>query len=159
MNFDEAFERIIGHEGGLVDNPADKGGLTKFGISQRAYPLLDIKSLTVDDAKAIYRRDYWDRVQAGKYDVAIGFQLFDAAVNSGISAAVKMLQRAVGVADDGAVGPQTLNAISAQKVPKILMRFNAERLQYMTDTGSWPTFGKGWARRIVANLNYAAGDM
>jgi len=159
MNFDEAFDRVIGHEGGLVNNPADPGGLTNWGISQRAYPGVDIKALTKDDAKLIYKRDYWDRAKAGLYDGAIGFQLFDAAVNSGVSAAIKMLQRAVGVPDDGVIGPQSLAAINAQKVPKILLRFNAERLEYMTNAGGWPSFGKGWARRIAKNLNDAAGDI
>lgn len=159
MTFDEAFDRVIGHEGGLVNNPADPGGLTNWGISQRSYPGVDIKGLTKEDAKAIYRRDYWDRAKASQYDGAIGFQLFDAAVNSGVSAAIKMLQRAVGVPDDGVIGPQSLNAINAQRVPAILLRFNAERLQYMTNAGGWPSFSKGWARRIAANLQHAAEDL
>lgn len=159
MTFDEAFDRVIGHEGGLVNNPADPGGLTNWGISQRSYPSVDIKVLTKEDAKAIYRRDYWDRAQASKYDGAIGFQLFDAAVNSGVSAAIKMLQRAIGVPDDGVIGPQSLNAINAQRVPAILFRFNAERLQYMTNAAGWSSFSKGWARRIAANLQHAAEDL
>ena len=159
MNFDSAFDRVIGHEGGLVDDPADPGGLTKFGISQRAYPGVDIKALTVDDAKRLYKRDYWDRSMADQYDGAIGFQLFDAAVNSGVPAAARMLQRAVGVQDDGVIGAKSVAAIRAMPVAKVLLCFNAERLEYMTNAGGWPSFGKGWARREATNLRYAAKDL
>lgn len=158
-SFDEAFDRIIGHEGGLVDNPADPGGLTKFGISQRAYPGVDIKGLTVDDAKRLYKRDYWDRAMADQYDGAIGFQLFDAAANSGVTAATRMLQRAVGVQDDGVVGAKTIAAIRAMPVAKVLLNFNAERLEYMANAKGWPDFGRGWARREATNLRYAAKDL
>lgn len=158
-SFDDAFDRIIGHEGGLVDNPADPGGLTKFGISQRAYPGVDIKALTVDDAKRLYKRDYWDRSMADQYDGAIGFQLFDAAVNSGVTAAAKMLQRAVGAQDDGIIGAKTLGAIRATPVAKVLLCFNAERLEYMANAKGWPDFGRGWARREATNLRYAAEDL
>lgn len=159
MTFDEAFERVIGHEGELVDNPADPGGLTKYGISQRAYPGVDIKALTLDDAKRLYKRDYWDRAMADQYDGAIGFQLFDAAVNSGVSAAIKMLQRAVGVQDDGVVGARTVAAIRATPVARVLLGFNAERLEYMANAGGWPSFGKGWSRRVAGNLRFAAKDL
>lgn len=154
-SFDEAFERLIGHEGGYVNDARDPGGETKFGISKRSYPDVNIASLTVDDAKKIYRRDYWQRAQADQYDGAIGFNLFDAAVNSGASAAVKMLQRAVGVADDGKVGPATLAAIRAMPAAAVVARFNGERLEFMTSLAIWPTFGRGWARRIAANLKGA----
>lgn len=158
MNFDQAYDRLIGHEGGYVNDPRDPGGETKFGISKRAYPDVNIASLTEEGARTIYRRDYWQRAQADQYDGAIAFQLFDAAVNSGIGNAIRFLQRAVGVADDGQVGPATLRAIKAMTVTDVLMRFNAERLDFMTKLSTWPTFGKGWARRIVENLRYAAKD-
>ena len=83
MNFDVAFDRLIGAEGGYVNHPEDPGGETKFGISKRAYPDVNIASLTREDAREIYRRDYWGRARCDEYHPAIGFQLFDAAVNSG----------------------------------------------------------------------------
>lgn len=159
MTFDDAFERVIGHEGGLVDDPADPGGLTKYGISQRAYPGVDIKALTLDDAKRLYKRDYWDRALADQYAGAIGFQLFDAAVNSGVTAACKLLQRAVGAQDDGVIGARTIAAIRAMPVSAVVLRFNAERLEYMANAKGWPDFGKGWARREATNLRYAAKDL
>jgi lysozyme family protein len=158
MNFEEAFDRLIGHEGSYVNDPRDPGGETKFGISKRSYPNLDIKNMTSEDAKRIYRRDFWERARADLYDGAIGFQLFDAAVNSGIGNAVRFLQRAVGVADDGKIGPITVSAINSHSVTDVLARFNGERLMFYTKLSTWDRFGKGWARRIAQNLLYSAED-
>ncbi|BDX19701.1 hypothetical protein MFKK_25110 [Halopseudomonas aestusnigri] len=162
MDFDEAFDRLIGHEGGYVNHPADPGGATNFGITERvarAHGYLgDMRQLTRSQAREIYRVAYWGRARADEYDGAIGFQLFDAAVNHGIENAVRFLQRAVDVADDGDVGSITLNAVRAMTVTDVLMRFNAERLQFYTKLSTWPQFGKGWARRVVGNLRYGAVD-
>lgn len=162
MNFDQAFERLIAHEGGYVNHPADPGGETNWGITKRVAmesgyggPMRD---LTRAQAKAIYKTAYWDRAKADQYDGAIGFQLFDAAVNHGVGQGIRFLQRAVGVADDGIVGPVTLRAVAAVPVADVLARFNAERLQFYTNLSTWGTFGKGWARRIVGNLRFAAED-
>ena len=153
MNFDTAFEKLIGHEGGYSNDPHDPGGETKFGISKRAYPALDIRNLTLADAKAIYKRDYWDRAQCDRLPPELAFDVFDAAVNSGIGQAIRWLQRAVGVADDGYVGPLTLGALTRDGDPSAVQaRFNGHRLAFMTNLSTWQTFGKGWARRIAANL-------
>ena len=155
-SFDQAFEKLIGHEGGYVNNPKDPGGETKYGISKRAYPDVDIASLTLEQAKALYRRDYWDRAQCDKLHPVLAFQVFDAAVNSGIGQSIRFLQRAVGVADDGAIGPMTMAAIQRRDSAELVARFNAERLEFMTKLTTWDTFGRGWARRIAANLKEAA---
>lgn len=162
MNFDQAFERLIGHEGGYVNHPDDPGGETNWGITLRTAraegyfgPMLD---LTREQAREIYRTAYWGRAKADQYDGAIAFQVFDAAVNHGIGQAVRFLQRAVGVADDGVVGPVTLGAVRAMSVTDVLARFNAERLDFYTRLSTWPTFGRGWARRVAGNLKYAAED-
>jgi len=94
MNFDQAFDRLIGAEGGYVNNPADPGGETQWGISKRAYPTLDIKALTRDAAKAIYLNDVWARARLDQLAPALAFQVFDAAVNHGAEGATRMLQRA-----------------------------------------------------------------
>src|SRR5271169_2172410 len=111
MNFDQAFDRLLGNEGGYVNNPADPGGETNWGIAKRSYPSVDIKNLTRDQAKAIYLRDFWLRGKMDQYDPAIAFQIFDIAVNSGIETGVRILQRAAGVADDGNIGPVTAAAV------------------------------------------------
>lgn len=162
MNFDQAFDRLIGHEGGYVNHPDDPGGETNWGITLRTAREAgysgSMRDLTRDQAKGIYRRSYWDRAKADQYDGAIAFQLFDAAVNHGIGQAIRFLQRAVGVADDGVVGPVTLGVVRAMSVADVLARFNAERLEFYTKLTTWPTFGKGWARRVAGNLRYAAED-
>lgn len=152
MTFDEAFEKTIGHEGGLSDDPQDRGGLTKYGISQRAYPSIDIKALTLDDAKLIYRRSYWDACQCGQLPAWIAGQVFDAAVNSGVKQASLWLQRAVGTQPDGIIGAQTIACARRADPGTAVARFNAHRLQAMTDMEGWAHFSKGWARRIASNL-------
>lgn len=150
--FDQCFEKLISHEGGYVNHPNDPGGETKFGISKRAYPQVDIKNLTMESAKAIYKADYWDRAQCDKLPPSVAYLLFDAAVNSGIGQAIRFLQRAVGVADDGALGPMTLAAVQRIDVEALAGRFLGQRLDFMTKLTTWDTFGKGWARRIADQL-------
>lgn len=152
MTFDEAFAALIGHEGGYVNNPADPGGETKYGISKRAYPGEDIRNITLDRAKAIYLRDYWGPAGCDGVPYAIRFDLFDMAVNSGVKAAVKCLQTAAGSPTDGILGPNTLRAISAIDGARLTARFNGARLQFMASLGTWSTFGRGWANRIASNL-------
>lgn len=162
MTFDIAFDRLIAHEGGYVNHPADPGGETNWGITKRVAMEQGytgpMRQLTRDQAREIYRTAYWQRARADQYDSAIGFQLFDAAVNHGIGQAIRFLQRAVDVADDGVVGPVTLRAVHSMTVTDVLARFNAERLEFYTKLSTSPTFGKGWARRIVGNLRFGAED-
>jgi len=153
VTFDQVFDKLINHEGGYIFNPHDPGGETKFGISKRSYPHLDIHSLTLADAKTIYRRDFWDRAQCDKLHPDLAFDLFDGAVNSGIGQSIRWLQRAIGVADDGVVGPLTLASINRENdTSAIRARYNGHRLDFMTRLSTWDVFGKGWARRIAFNL-------
>jgi len=158
MTFDVACDRLLGHEGGYVNDPNDPGGETNWGISKRSYPDVDIKALTRAGAKDIYRRDFWDRLKADTLHDGVAFQLFDFAVNSGIETAVRYLQRAVGVADDGHWGPASAAAAAATSETDTIMKLAAERLDFMTRLKNWPAHGKGWARRIAANLRYGAED-
>jgi lysozyme family protein len=156
MNFDEAFDRLIANEGGYVNDPADPGGETNWGISKRSYPDVDIANLTRDGAKAIYKRDFWDPL--GEVPDAVKFQVFDFAVNSGIQTAVRKLQAAIGVTDDGHWGPVSAAKLSTLEVNDVLMRFIAQRLRFWASLSNWPTFGKGWALRAAKDLEYATGD-
>lgn len=156
--FDDFIERLLSHEGGYVNDPRDPGGETQWGISKRSYPSLNIKTLTREQAKAIYRRDFWERSNADKLAPAVGFNVLDGAVNSGITQSIRWLQRAAGVADDGVWGKVTASAVSKADPSDLVMRYNAARLDFMTRLNTWPAFGKGWARRIAQNLNYGAED-
>ena len=155
-DFNTAFDRLIGNEGGYTNNPADPGGETKFGISKRAYPDVEIASLTVEQAKAIYLRDFWN-VLADAH-AAVKFQVFDFAVNAGIPTAIRKLQSSIGVADDGHWGAISAARLAALDVNDVLMTFAAERLLFYTSLSTWDTFGKGWSRRIANDLKLATQD-
>jgi len=156
--FDVAFDRLLGSEGGYSNNPADPGGETNWGISKRSYPNVDIKALTRVGAKAIYERDFWNRIHAEELPDGVAFQVFDFAVNSGIETAVRHLQRAVGVAEDGYWGPVTRAAVAAMSESDIIMRFVASRLDFWTSLSTWSTFGRGWSRRAASDLRYGSED-
>lgn len=152
MNFDTAFHRLLGHEGGFVDHPSDPGGATCWGVTERVardhgYQGA-MRDLPVALAKQIYRTKYWDAVRAEDLPAAVRYEMFDAAVNSGTGQATRWLQRALGVADDGRLGPITIAAAHAADAQLVARRMLGQRLRFMTDLSTWPTFGKGWARRI-----------
>jgi lysozyme family protein len=154
-NFDDAFTALIGNEGGYSNNPNDPGGETNWGITvavARANGYTGaMQDMTMSYAKTIYAQAYWLSAFDTLY-YPVAFQLFDAAVNSGLSQAVRWLQRALGVADDGIFGSITLAAAQDIDPIKLVLLFNANRLNFMTQLSTWPTFGKGWARRIANNL-------
>lgn len=156
MNFDIAFDRLIGNEGGLVDDKNDPGGITQWGISKRSYPDVDIKDLSKDNAKQIYLRDFWSPL--GDAHPAVKFQAFDFAVNSGMQTAIRKLQTAVGVADDGHWGPVSAAKLSSMDVNDVLLHFMAQRLLFWTQCSAWPSFGKGWVIRAAKQLDFAADD-
>jgi len=152
MNFDDAFQLLIGHEGGFVNHALDPGGMTKFGISNRAYPGEDIRGMTLERAKVLYQRDYWGPAGCDAMPDGVKFSLFDMAVNSGVKPAIRCLQKAAGVEDDGVLGPITLRAVASMSTSKFIARFNGHRLQLMSSLSTWPAFGRGWANRIAKNL-------
>lgn len=170
ITFDTAFERLLGHEGNFQNKRSDRGNWTsgkvgvgelrgtKFGISAMSYPNENIRELTVDRAKFLYRRDFWARVGGDELHAAIVFQLFDAAVNHGPGNAIRILQRAVDVADDGDFGPITEGATKALDVNDVLMKFNAERIRFFARLSTFNDYGRGWMRRVADNLDYAADD-
>lgn len=155
-HFDIAFEALIGHEGGYVNDPDDPGGETKYGITKASYPHLDIKNLTLEDAKLIYKRDYWDKTRVNEFThlYDLEFLLFDIAVNHGVGDAARFMQRALGVDDDGVIGPITLAAAKAANKRALLARINGHRLLDYAETLKhlWPKYGRGWTIRTAKNL-------
>jgi lysozyme family protein len=149
-------ERCLGHEGAYWDDPV--GGPTKYGISQRSYPDLDIASLTIDDARAIYRRDFVKPLNLDTYPPGVAFQLFDFAVNSGPKTAIKQLQEALGLKPDGVVGPKTKAALAGKTDSDLVMLVIAERLDFMASLRNFIPNAKGWVRRMAANLRHGAED-
>jgi lysozyme family protein len=152
IRFDEAFKLILGHEGGYVNDPQDPGGETNWGISKRAYPHVNMRLLTVEGAKEIYYRDYWNVMRCEELPNKVAINLFDAAVNHGVHRAAIFLQQTVHVADDGVIGPITVRTILETDPEVIVMRFNALRLMFYTKLSKWPRFGAGWVNRVARNL-------
>ncbi|MGC8524366.1 MAG: glycoside hydrolase family 108 protein [Acidibrevibacterium sp.] len=167
--FARCFAETIGEEGGFSADPDDPGnwsggaiGLgacrgTKFGISAAAYPGLDIASLSLADAKAIYARDYWAPIEGDKLPPALAMLVFDAAVNDGVGAAARWLQAAVGVATDGVIGPATLAAVAARHNDLLALcaTFQAARLAALPADAR---FLSGWRLRIC-RIALAAGGL
>ncbi len=158
-NFDRAFADLLGHEGGYSDNPSDPGGETNWGVTvavARENGFVGaMKDMDQSVAKTIYAKKYWQPA-FDELPYSVAFQVFDAAVNSGQGQAVRWLQRAVGAADDGRLGPATLKAVQAADPTKLVLLFNAERLLFMTNLSTWSSFGKGWARRVANNMRKGA---
>jgi lysozyme family protein len=162
MNFDHAFAALIGNEGGYSFNPADPGGETMWGITARVARSNgyqgEMKFMPRDFAKGLYQKLYWTAARCDDLPEVLRFQVFDAAVNSGVEQAALWLQRAAGVADDGAIGPATL-AAAAVNPARVAVRLDAQRLKFMAARPTWPAFGRGWANRIGDNLEALAGEM
>lgn len=150
-NFDICIAPLLKSEGGTSNHPLDGGKLTRFGISQRSYPKLDIAALTVEQAKALYKRDFWDANQLDQFPLVVAFEFFDCAVNCGAGTAARLLQRALGVADDGIIGPVTLAKAKTMNPDKLAKRMMAYRIQFYTKLSNWPTFGAGWVNRLAHN--------
>jgi lysozyme family protein len=164
-NFDNIFSLVSAHEGNFNDDTADPGNWTggavgagscrgtKFGISAAAYPDIDIANLTLDQAKSLYQRDYWDRISGDQLPAALALVVFDAAINNGAERAVSWLQSVVHVERDGIVGQHTLAAVdqlanAPNGIADLCSEFLTQRLMFMASLASWKTFGLGWARRL-----------
>lgn len=170
ITFDEAFRRLIGHEGGHSNDKRDPGNWTggqvgvgelkgtKFGLAANTYPTLDIKNITLEQAKKIYQTDWWNKLGGHGLHSAVVFQLWDFAINAGVSRAVKELQQAVGVNADGVIGPKTIAATNAMDLNDVLLTLTAERLKFYTSLSTFKEYGKGWTNRVADNLKYAAQD-
>lgn len=147
--FDRAFDIIIGHEGGYVNDPKDPGGETKYGISKRAYPALDIGALTLDEAKQVYLLDYWHAMQCGSFTWPVALVLFDCAVNQGVQRARKLAQVVARVEVDGIIGPKTRAAIRAIDSQQFVVKYQAERILHYASLSTFDRFGRGWSRRAI----------
>lgn len=153
-NWDACFNHLIKHEGGYVNHPNDPGGRTNLGVTQevwedwidRSVTEAEMKALTPEKVKPLYKEMYWDRIKGDSLPSGLDYCVFDAAVNSGFSRASKWLQTIVSVPVDGSIGPKTLQA--ANNTPNAIPLYCAHRLAFLKSLSTWPTFGKGWERRV-----------
>lgn len=156
--FHRALDRLLALEGGFVDHGADRGGPTKYGISQKSYPMVAIARLTRDDATQIYHRDYWCKLKLDHIlDDPLASAVFDMGVNAGIGTAAKLLQRAINalgrpLSIDGHIGPATIAAVNASRPEHLRAAFRRACRHYYEDivaaNPSQRVFFKGWMNRI-----------
>ena len=153
-DFNEIIEKVLEHEGGYVNDPKDLGGETKYGITKRFYPDIDIKNLTIEKAKDIYKSDYWDRNKVESLPQNLWHIYFDMCVNMGKRTAVKVLQRAAvnkgkNIEVDGGLGPMTIGALKGVELDRV----RAFRVKYYVDLitarPEQEKFYLGWFRRAT----------
>ena len=152
--FDDIIKVVLHHEGGYVNDPQDPGGETNFGIAKRSHPDVDIKNLTEDGAKEIYKEHYWDKNKVESLPEELRHIFFDMCVNQGKSRGVKILQRAAnakgaGLKVDGGMGPKTLAAMKGVELDRV----RAYRVKYYADLVTrkpdLEKFYYGWFRRAL----------
>lgn len=150
---------VLKSEGGYVNHPADPGGATNKGITQATYDSYrrskglitrkTVKLIADSEVADIYKSRYWDAVKGDELPAGLDYAVFDYAVNSGPQKAIKSLQKALGLTADGQLGPMTLAA--CRKSPEAtIKKLCASRLAFLKGLKTWPTFGKGWERRVNA---------
>lgn len=165
-NFDAALKAILHHEGSFSDHPQDPGGMTNLGVTKRVWEEWvghevdekTMRGLTPEIVGPMYKAKYWDKIRGDDLPAGVDYCVFDAAVNSGPGRAVKWLQGCVGVDQDGGIGPKTLAAVAAFDPKELVEDYAKRRLSFLMDLKTWPTFGKGWGRR-VAEVQTSASSM
>lgn len=153
-NFPEALKLVLRHEGGFVNHPADPGGMTNLGVTRAVWQEFtgetasesDMRALRVEDVAPLYQSRYWAKCRCDALPSGLDYAMFDYAVNSGVSRACKTLQGLVGATPDGVIGPATIAAVGAGN--GLIERLCDTRLKFLKSLAHWPTFGKGWERRV-----------
>ena len=153
-SFKEIIEKVLEHEGGYVNDPKDLGGETKYGITKRFYPELNIKELTIQQAKEIYKKDYWDRNKVESLPQNLWHIYFDMCVNMGRRTAVKVLQRAANnkgrdIEVDGGLGPATIGALKGVELDRVRAYRVKFYVDLITDKPEQEKFFLGWFRRAT----------
>ena len=165
-NFDKAIVALLISEGGFVNNPKDPGGMTNLGVTKTVWEgwtghdatETTMRNLSTSDVTPLYRKKYWDAVQGDALPSGVDYCVFDTAVNSGAGRAIKLLQRTVGVTQDGFLGPNSLAAILVSDVGSLIDKYCDVRNEFLQSLSTFDTFGKGWTRR-VSEVNLKAKEM
>ena len=158
-NFQACLKLLLapGREGGYVNNPKDPGGMTNLGVTKNVWAewvghFVDekqMRALTPALVSPLYKRKYWDKVSGDLLPSGVDHAVFDFAVNSGPGQAAKILQRLLGVKDDGFIGPQTLTKVVSVDSSKLIAEYNAARLAFLQALPTWADFGNGWDTRVA----------
>jgi lysozyme family protein len=149
--FEQAALLVMKHEGGYANDPRDPGGETNWGISKRSYPTLDIRALTREQALDIYRRDFWEPLKCDEMPYGLAVQVFDHGFNAGRSSGARLLQRTLGLTEDGVLGPITLAAAKASG--KLAIKgYARRRIDFYQSLDGYKTFGASWLDRTLDTL-------
>lgn len=161
MTFDDLIGDVLKREGGYVNHKDDRGGATNMGITQRTYSMwrnthggtyADVRDITREEAKAIYRYNYWSPAKCDLLPGSVRDIHFDAAVNHGPRRAAQLLQDAVRVEPDGAIGQKTLAAVAKMSDDTLRARYIAARYRFYGEIiqrdRSQLIFMAGWMRRM-----------
>ena len=155
-NFQSCLKLLLKHEGGFVNNPKDPGGMTNLGVTQRvwgqwvghAVDEKEMRALTPALVAPMYKQKYWDKVAGDSLPSGVDLAVFDCAVNSGPGRAAKILQRILGVKEDGAIGPKTLAKVVSLDSSKLIAEYRDARMSFLKSLPEWDYFGNGWSVRI-----------
>lgn len=156
-NFDRALAAVLKSEGGFVNNPKDPGGMTNLGVTIKTWESFvgrnvtekEMRNLTPEMVGKMYQQKYWNAVKADDLPEGVDYLAFDFAVNAGPGRAAKLLQQAVGVTADGAIGPATLKAVTAMQPADLIEKYSAAKETFYRSLPTFETFGKGWLRRVA----------
>jgi len=156
-NFENALEHVLKSEGGFVNNPKDPGGMTNLGVTNvvweeyLGHPVgeADMRALTPEKVAPMYKRKYWDACKCDALPAGVDYLVFDFAVNAGVGRSAKILQRALGVPEDGAIGPTTLHNVSVMDRGELIARFSEAKEEFYKSLKTFDTFGKGWLKRVA----------
>ena len=165
-NFEQCLALVLKHEGGFVNHPKDPGGMTNLGVTKKVWEEYvghsvdetTMRGLGPADVAPLYKKNYWDKIHGDQLPSGVDYACFDLAVNSGVGRAAKLLQQAVGVSADGAIGPATLDAVASQNPRDVATEVCDLRLKFLQSLPIFATFGKGWSRR-VAEVEKVAFEM
>jgi lysozyme family protein len=156
-NKERVFAFTYKEEGGYSNDAHDPGGATNYGIIQTEYngyratkalAPQSVRYITKAEADEIYTMYYWNKVHGDDLPGGIDLVVYDYAVNSGVSRAVKYMQRLLKVTVDGKLGPITLAAAQAVDAKDFIISFDSARLSFLQSLSIWQYFGKGWAARV-----------
>ena len=161
-NYAKALPLVLRHEGGFVNHKDDPGGATNKGVTIGTLKrlgidvdgdgdsdIVDLRNLRQSDVERVYKLFYWDAVKADQLPSGVDYAVFDFGVNSGPARAAKHLQKVVGAAQDGDIGPKTLALVARADPQDVVTALQDSRLRFLRGLKTWGTFGKGWGRRVA----------
>ena len=153
--FETCLDNVLKHEGGFVNHPSDPGGMTNLGVTKKVYEKWvdrevseeEMRGLTRDDVKDIYKKNYWDRCQCDELPIGVDYVVFDMSVNHGVGRASRFLQKIVGATVDGAIGDEPLGKVKVMARSEIIENLCSTRETFYRKLKTFDVFGKGWLRR------------